>query len=127
MDAHAATEFCARWLPAWTGNDPDGLAAFYTDDVFYSDPAFPAGLQGKAALLGYFRKLLARYPDWVWTHRRSLPLPDGFVNFWHARFPSAGEGGIGVDGVCIVQLRDGLIHRNEVFFDRTPLAAGGGR
>lgn len=26
-----AKEFAARWLPAWTGNHPERLAAFYAD------------------------------------------------------------------------------------------------
>src|SRR5512144_2297555 len=53
-----AKEFASRWLPAWTGNDPERLAAFYTDDAFYRDPAVPDGVRGKEALLAYFRALL---------------------------------------------------------------------
>lgn len=85
-----AREFAARWLPAWTGNDPERLASFYTDDAFYCDPA--------------------------------IPLEDGFLNVWHARVP-ADEGDVEFEGVCTVQMRDGLIRRNEVYFDRTALLA----
>lgn len=118
-DAQAAAAFCGRWLPAWTGNDPGRLVGFYTDDAFYADPARPAGLQGREALLGYFSRLLARYPDWVWTHRRSLPVPDGFLNFWSATLDGSEQ--TRFDGVCVVRLRDGLIFRNEVFFDPAAL------
>jgi ketosteroid isomerase-like protein len=45
-----AREFAARWLPAWTGNDPERLASFYTEDAFYSDPAVPDGIPGRGAL-----------------------------------------------------------------------------
>jgi hypothetical protein len=117
-----AREFASRWLPAWTGNDPQRLASFYTEDAFYCDPAVPDGIEGRAALLGYFTRLLARYPDWVWTNVGAVPIEDGFLNRWHARVP-AQDRDVEFDGVCTVQLRDGLIRRNEVYFDRTPLLA----
>jgi ketosteroid isomerase-like protein len=122
FDAAAARSFAERWLPAWTGNQPELLASFYSDDAVYSDPAVPRGLHGKPALLAYFRKLLARNPSWVWTQRSSLPLEDGFLNFWRARIP-VGSTEVVVDGVCSVQLRAGLIYANHVFFDRSELLA----
>jgi hypothetical protein len=122
LDAAEARAFAERWLPAWTGSEPERLAAFYSEDAFYCDPAIPEGVRGRAALLVYFRKLLARNPRWVWTHRGSIPLADGFLNLWHASIP-AGVRTIEVDGVCTVQLRDGLIYRNEVYFDRSGLLA----
>lgn len=122
LDAEAARAFAERWLPAWTGNDPERLVSFYADDAYYSDPAVPLGVQGRPRLLEYFRGLLARHPNWVWTHRRSIPLADGFLNEWHARIP-AGSSVVEIGGVCTVQLRSGLIYRNEVYFDRSPLLA----
>lgn len=74
------------------------------------------------ALLRYFTRLLARNPRWVWTHRRSAPLVDGFLNHWHAHVP-AGDRTLEIDGVCVVQLRDGQIYSNEVFFDRSEMLA----
>lgn len=120
--AEQARAFAERWLPAWSGNNPEGLAAFYTDDVYYEDAGIPGGAQGKPALLAYFRKLLGQNPDWVWTQRRAAPMEDGFVNYWHAAIP-VGPQTLEVDGVCLVQLRNGLIYRNEVFFDRTELVS----
>jgi hypothetical protein len=120
LDADEARAFAERWLPAWTGNDPELLVSFYSPDVYYSDPALPLGVRGRDALLAYFRKLLARNPNWIWTHRGSLPLEDGFLNEWHASIP-AGKTVVEVDGVCTVQLRAGLIHRNQVYFDRSAL------
>lgn len=116
-----ARDFAAKWLPAWTGNDPERLAAFYAEDAFYSDPAIPNGVQGKAALLAYFRKLLARYPDWVWTQVDAIPLEGGFLNKWKATIP-VGAQVVACVGVCSVQFDDaGLIARNEVYFDRSRL------
>jgi len=120
LDPDAARDFASRWLPAWTGNRPEVLASFYSEDVYYSDPAIPAGVHGRAALTVYFGKLLGRNPRWVWTHRGSIPMRDGFLNLWHASIP-VGDTSIEIDGVCTVQLRDELIYRNEVFFDRSTL------
>lgn len=122
MSPEEARAFAARWLPAWTGNRPEHLASFYSEDALYTDPAIPAGVRGRAGLIAYFTKLLARNPDWVWTHRSSLPLRDGFLNAWHAAIP-VGRRTIEVDGVCTVQLRGGLIYANQVYFDRSELLA----
>jgi hypothetical protein len=117
-----ARRFADRWLPAWTGNDPARLVSFYCDDAFYADPAVPGGIHGRAALLGYFTKLLGRFPQWVWTQARATPLERGFLNHWKAEIP-IGDRRVVATGVCTVQLREGLIERNEVFFDRTELLA----
>jgi hypothetical protein len=117
-----AKRFASSWLPAWTGNDPERLAAFYTDDAFYSDPAVPDGVRGKEALTAYFRALLGRFPDWEWTNTDVTPMEGGFLNHWHATIP-LGLTVIECDGVCTVGLRDGLIARNQVYFDRSELLA----
>ena len=123
LSKQESVEFTERWLPAWTGNDPERLASFYAEDCFYSDPAVPDGLEGREALTGYFRVLLGRFPDWVWTNTDAVPLEDGFLNFWHATIPLEQELTLECDGVCTVQLRDGLIARNLVYFDRSELLA----
>ncbi len=113
-------EEASAWLPAWTGNQPELLASFYPPDTFCSDPQIPGGIHGREALTWYLIRLLARAPDWVWTQTASAPMLDGFVNYWQAQVPLPG-GELQLTGVCLVVLRDGLIARNEVFFDRVPL------
>lgn len=120
LTADEAKTFAAAWLPAWTGNRPEVLASFYSDDAFYSDPGLPNGITGQPALLRYFGKLLGQNPNWIWTHSGSIPMLDGFVNQWHASIP-VGATTIEVDGVCLVQIRDGKIYANRVYFDRTAL------
>jgi len=123
MSAAAAAQFAQRWLPAWTGNDPERLASFYSDDALYVDPGIPAGARGKAELLAYFRKLLAHNPNWVWTQLEAIPLEDGFLNKWLAKIP-VGAKTLEIVGVCLVQLNAaGKIRRNEVYFDRAELLA----
>jgi hypothetical protein len=80
MSPDEARQFAARWLPAWTGNNPLKLASFYTDDLFYSDPTLPDGVSGKEAFIRYLSKLPANNPDWMWTRESAIPLQDGFLN-----------------------------------------------
>ena len=116
-----ARAFAEKWLPAWTGNNPELLVGFYSEDAFYLDPAVPGGINGKTALLAYFRKLLGYNPNWVWTQLEAIPLEDGFLNKWYARIP-VGSKTVDVVGVCLVQLNGaGKIRRNEVYFDRNDL------
>lgn len=123
MTVETARDFARRWLPAWTGNNPERLVEFYSDDTFYLDPGVPAGIQGKPALLEYFRRLLKYNPDWVWTQLEAIPLQEGFLNKWRADIPVGNEV-LSIVGVCFVQLDvAGKIKRNEVYFDRSELLA----
>jgi ketosteroid isomerase-like protein len=120
LEREAAKRLCDAWLPAWTGNRPEHLIGFYSIDAYYSDPAHPAGLRGRAELLSYFQKLLARNPDWTWTLKEVIPTSPGFVAKWSARIP-VGDEIREVEGLDIVEVRDGKITRNEVYFDRSLL------
>jgi hypothetical protein len=123
LNADEAREFADRWLPAWSGDNPELLVSFYSDDAFYLDPGVPGGVKGRTALLQYFRKLLAANPNWVWTQIEAIPLEDGFLNKWLARIP-VGDVVVEAVGVCLVVLDDrGKIRRNEVYFDRSHLLA----
>jgi hypothetical protein len=121
LSAREAKAFAEKWLPAWSGNNPELLAGFYSDDAFYLDPAIPAGVKGKAALLAYFTRLLAFNPEWEWRQIEGIPMQDGFLNKWQAKIP-VGDTILEIVGVCFVQLDPaGKICRNEVYFDRTEL------
>jgi len=121
MTKEEAKEFSSRWLPTWTGNEPEKLASFYSDETFYLDPGIPNGVKGKGELIAHLRKLLAQNPDWIWTQIEPIPMEDGFLNKWLAQIP-VGEKVIECIGVCLVQFDDqGKIKRNEVYFDRSEL------
>lgn len=111
-------EFCRQWLPAWTGNNPDLLLDFYAENAFYSDPANPDGIQGQDQLREYFIKLLAANPDWVWEPLEVFPTLHGFTLKWRAVIP-VGKKKLVEHGMDIVELDDGKITRNEVYFDRS--------
>ena len=121
MNKEKAKAFASKWLPAWTGNDPEKLADFYSDDCFYLDAGIPNGARGKKELINYFRKLLSQNPNWIWSQIEAIPMEDGFLNKWSAQIP-VGPKVIECIGVCFVQFdKAGKIRRNEVYFDRTEL------
>jgi len=121
LTAIEAKQFAEKWLPAWSGNDPELLVSFYSEDAFYLDPGIPNGVKGKTEMLTYFRKLLANNPNWIWSQIEGIPLEDGFLNKWLAKIP-VGPVVLEIIGVCFVQLDGaGNIRRNEVYFDRTQL------
>ena len=122
MNKLDALALCDHWLPLWTGNRPEELVEIYADDVFYRDPAKPGGIRGKADLLAYLRRLLAVFPDWTWTADEVWPVDGGFVLRWKARIP-VDEDVIEETGMDLVLVEDGLITRNEVYFDRAALLA----
>ena len=112
------SEFCEQWLNAWTGNRPELLLSFYSEDAFYSDPANKQGLRGHAELIPYFKKLLKYNPDWKWKAVEIIETAKGFTLKWEASIPVAGAL-VKELGLDIVELSNGKISRNEVYFDRT--------
>jgi len=111
-------EFCEEWLNSWTGNQPDLLLSYYAEDAFYSDPANKGGLRGHTELLPYFKKLLKYNPDWKWEVVEIMEAAKGFTLKWVANIP-VGSTIIKEYGLDIVELSNGKISRNEVYFDRT--------
>jgi steroid delta-isomerase-like uncharacterized protein len=114
----AVNIFCSRWLGAWTGNRPEELIGFYAEDAFYLDPARPEGLKGREKILPYFQKLLAANPEWKWRALETIPAEKGFTLKWEARVPVKGDV-LAIRGLDIVEIKDGKIARNEVYFDRS--------
>ncbi|MEK7691937.1 MAG: DsbA family protein [Bdellovibrionota bacterium] len=112
--------FCREWLAAWTGNRPEELLRFYADTAFYRDPARPNGLRGIAEIRPYFTRLLAANPDWRWRATEVIPTQRGFTLKWHADIPMAGRKFMEA-GLDIVEVKDGKIIRNEVYFDRAEM------
>ncbi len=123
MKREEAKEFASRWLPAWTGNQPEERASDYSDDCYFWDAGIPNGAKGKAELIDYFRKLLAKNPDWVWSQIEAIPMEGGFLNKWSAKIP-VGNKMLECIGVCFLQFDErGKIKRNEVYFDRSELVS----
>ena len=122
MNKDELFEFCREWLSAWTGNQPETLIKFYAEDALYVDPANKEGLKGHDEILGYFKRLLAVYTEWVWEPIEVFPIETGAIVKWKCKIP-VGQEVIDEVGMDIVELEGKKITRNEVYFDRTRLMA----
>lgn len=120
MNHQNLLKFIEEWLSKWTGNRPEELLEYYTEDAVYIDPANKEGLHGKEELRPYFIKLLGFYQDWVWEPIVIFPTDDGAVVKWKCTIPVNGQEIIEF-GVDIVEITDGKISLNEVYFDRSHL------
>lgn len=120
MNLETTIAFCDAWLDAWTGNRPEHLLSYYSNEAYYRDPARPDGLRGREALANYLQKLLAKNPEWRWLRQELIPTEKGFVLKWEARIPHQGSQ-LRLEGLDIVELQGERIVRNEVYFDPSPL------
>ncbi|MCU0576816.1 MAG: nuclear transport factor 2 family protein [Desulfobacterota bacterium] len=120
MELEIAKDFCNQWLPAWTGNNPELLISFYSEDAFYSDPFIPQGLKGKYQILSYLRKFISLYPNWKYEHVEIFPTENGFTLKWKVSLPINNDTVVGY-GLDIVEISDDKIVRNEVYFDTARL------
>jgi len=118
MDLRECQEFCARWLHAWSTKNVSKLLSFYTGDSYYQDPTKPRGITGSVNLRQYLEKLFSATPPWTWEEVELYPTPKGFVLKWKATFAHKPQPLIEY-GMDIVELTQGKISRNEVYFDRS--------
>lgn len=109
--------FVDDWLASWTGNRPKELLSFYTDDVFYLDPANQDGIKGKTNLEIYFTKLLSKNANWKWRVVEIFPTEKGFTLKWEAIIPVLDKAFL-IYGVDLVEMRGNKICRDEIYFDR---------
>jgi hypothetical protein len=120
MELEKAKDFCNQWLPAWTGNKPELLISFYSDDAFYSDPFIPKGLKGKEKILAYLKNFISFYPNWKYEHVEIFPTENGFTLKWKVSLPFNNATVIDY-GLDIVEISNDKIIRNEVYFDTARL------
>lgn len=117
MTENELIRFIREWLAAWTGNRPGLLLEFYADDLYYQDPAMPGGIKDKESLGQYFTKLLAKNSEWRWEMAEYFITAKGLVLKWKAEIPVNGQT-IELYGLDILEMQNGKISRNEVYFDR---------
>ncbi len=121
MDEHQMRQLAQQVLEAWNSQDVEPAVACYTDDVNYVDPNTRSAVEGSDALRRYLTKLFTLWKmHWAFKEGFLFDGRDGCAILWHATIRKAdSDRAIEVDGMDLVTVRDGLIHRNEVYFDRT--------
>lgn len=125
MDAVKLHEIGDRAIEAWNRQDVEAVVACYTDDLVYVDPNTRGPLEGADAMRRYLTKLFDHW-QMHWTIREIFPLAeaDGSAARWHAALTSRATGKTAeVEGMDLVVIEGDKIKRNEVYYDRVPLAA----
>ena len=116
--------FAHEFLGAWNTQDVENVVTCYTPDLVYVDPNTRGAVEGADAFRRYLAKLFERW-TMTWRLRELFPLfADGAAVLWTATLAPAGSGAsVDVDGMDLVVLDGDRIARNEVYFDRVPLAS----
>ncbi|TML00235.1 MAG: nuclear transport factor 2 family protein [Actinobacteria bacterium] len=112
-------------LSTWNTQDVERVLDCYADDLVYLDPNTRGPVVGRDAMRAYLTKLFARWTQ-HWEPQELFPLEgtDGVAIRWAGSLAQAGESrSLDIAGLDLVILEGDLIVRNEVYFDRSPLAA----
>lgn len=124
-DMNRLEEIADRVLGTWNSQDVEAVVACYTPAATYLDPNTRGPVVGHDALRAYLTKLFARW-TMHWEAGEIFPLEgtDGVAIRWVGTLAPAGEDrSVEIAGLDLVLLDGDLLARNEVYFDRSPLAA----
>jgi steroid delta-isomerase-like uncharacterized protein len=135
VDESFARDFADRWQKAWNSHDPAEVVALCTEDVIWDDPLTESPERGRAAVTEYLLAVWRAFPDLEFT------WPEGpFASFdgtklalhWRVTgtmlgpmdppgFAPTGRR-IELEGVDLLELRDGLTCAYTGFFDARGVA-----
>jgi ketosteroid isomerase-like protein len=109
----------------WNTQDVEAVLACYTSDLVYLDPNTRGPVVGREAMRSYLTKL---YSQWTmtWEGGELFPLEgvDGAtVRCVGTLAPVGTQQRVEIGGIDLVVLEGDLVKRNEVYFDRSPLAS----
>jgi steroid delta-isomerase-like uncharacterized protein len=110
--------------------DPDGIVAMGAPG-FVDDFVVIGAIRGHDAVRSFFRDLFAAFPDFTMTVDRVVADDTSAVVQWHAGgtftgglFQGIAPTGRRVDirGVDVMEIADGLIQRNTIYYDGATFA-----
>jgi steroid delta-isomerase-like uncharacterized protein len=122
MHAYAVAE---QYFDAWNRADPEAIAAIFTEDGTYRDPAVPQGLD-RTATAQYATALFAAFPDLAFAVESHTAGEDGLVMAtWRMKgtnrgpfqgLPPSGReiDLLGVDAITVI---DDRVHSVVGYFD----------
>ena len=123
-----AATFFANRQELWKTRDASALARCHHEDGTVISPIFRT-VQGHAAIITSYRSLFATFPDWQYTGQQLLIDGDRVAEQFLVRATHGGEfmglPGSGrqfdIQGVCLFEMRDGLIALERRIYDFTGL------
>jgi steroid delta-isomerase-like uncharacterized protein len=135
IGADFARDFAERWQQAWNARVPERVTALCTEDVCWEDPMTERPERGRQAVADYLRELWRAFPD------LTFDWPEGPAAYyetaklalhWHVTgtmlgpleppgFAATGRR-IDLDGIDLLELRDGLVCAYTGLFDTRKVA-----
>ena len=123
-----AVKFLAEQQEDWNARDAGALARRHTPDGTIVSPIFRT-VQGFDEILRSYRSLFATFPDWQYIGEQ--PMADGnrvaqpfVVHATHSEefmgLPGSGRK-FDIEGVRVLEMRDGLIAYERRYYDFTGL------
>ncbi len=113
-----------EFLQAWNSRDVDMVASCYSENLVYRDPNTRGEITDQPSFRRYLKKLLSSW-EMTWHEKEAFRAqkPGAWTFLWRAdiRKPG-GDVKVVVNGMDLVVIENGLIARNEVYFDRLALA-----
>ena len=130
-----ARDFADRWQKAWNSRDPAQVVALCTEDVVWDDPLTERPERGRDAVTEYLRSVWSAFPDlrFTWPEGPYSSF-DGSKLACHWRVTGTMLGRMDppgfaptgrafeIDGVDLLELRDGLVCAYTGFFDTRGIA-----
>ena len=127
----APEEVVTRYFDALAARDLDAMAACWAPDG-QEHIAGQADVVGPEGVRGYFGELFGSFPDFALSVRRTVAQGDHVTVLWRATATHAGPGTykgiaptgkrIALEGIDLLEVRDGLIVRNDAFADGVGLS-----
>jgi ketosteroid isomerase-like protein len=114
--AEPGNELGQRWLDALNSHDATRVVALMEPTATYADPTLRQPL-APAALSAWLTQAWSVWKDRVYTPTRVLALPGSIVIEWHVEQSHPSGKGVPMDGVTILDLRDGRIHAARSYYD----------
>jgi steroid delta-isomerase-like uncharacterized protein len=128
MTHDEAVRFFTIQQKEWNDRDAEALARSYTNDGTIVSPIFRT-VQGSEAILGSFRSLFTTFPDWEYVGQQLLVDGSHVAQQFRVQATHSGEfmglPGSGrkfdIQGVRLIEMRDGLIAYERRYYDFTGL------
>jgi ketosteroid isomerase-like protein len=105
-----------RYVAAWSGRDPDAIAAMHSEDGVFHLHAGQPPVHGREAIREAFAGFLAQYPDLAFE---LVDVRFG-ADHWAVEWKMSSSG-LEVDLADVVTVEDGLVKSKQSYVDAVTL------
>lgn len=118
VHSSAEARLLSSYAAAWSSNNVERVAAYFTDDAIYEDVALGQVHKGKSAIKAFAQRTFSDLPGFS-MKQQSLVLGNGSAAIeWvmSGTYRKTGKS-FSVRGVSVMQLENGKIRRNSDYWN----------